>query len=281
MFSPAQQSLLIASGVLWLAWTLTGSPLQSQQATPARRLAKEPPLPGRRIYSSDCSGCHGLDGRGTERAPNIATSAKVRSLSDEEIASIISEGIPGTGMPGFHSLSPAQVRSIVAYMRSMQGEGDASSSTGNAERGRGVFFGKGECSNCHMVQGQGGFAGPDLTYDSSMSAQSIREGIVASTRVVRRGYKRAVLTLHDGKRLQGLLRNEDNFSVQLQDENGQYHFFQRSDLQSLEYVKEPLMPTDYGTRLTASEIDDLVSFLMHASGSAGKTNPVKRGEYEE
>jgi putative heme-binding domain-containing protein len=280
MFSHARHRLLIAIGLLWFVWTISSFPLQSQQTSPTRRVAKEPLL-GSRIYSSDCSGCHGLDGRGTERAPNIATSAKVRALSDEEIGNIISEGIPATGMPGFHSLSPAQVQSLVAYMRSMQGDGDSKSLFGNAARGKAIFFGKGECSNCHMVQGQGGFAGPDLTYDSSMSAKTIREGIVSPTRVVRRGYKRAVLTMRDGKRMQGLLRNEDNFSVQLQDEDGQYHFFQKSDLQSLEYVKEPLMPTDYGTRLTASEIDDLVSFLMHSAAPAGKTNPVKRGEYEE
>ena len=280
MFSPAHLRLPIVVVVLWSAGIFAGF-FAGQQSTSNRPVTAKSHSLGRSTYSSACAGCHGLDARGTERAPNLATSAKVRALTDAQITNIITNGLSGTGMPGFHTLSTAQVRSIVGYLRSLQGEGDGRSASGNADRGKAIFFGKGECSTCHMVQGQGGFAGPDLTYDSSMSAKTIREGIVSSNRVVRRGYKRAVLTMQDGKQVQGLLRNEDNFSIQLQDENGEYHFFQKSDLRSVEYVKEPLMPTDYGTRLTASEIDDLVSFLLHSAGSAGKTNPVKRGEYEE
>jgi putative heme-binding domain-containing protein len=281
MFSPANLRLSIVTAVLWSAGILPGSSLTSQQVKSKSPAAEESQSLGKLTYSSACASCHGLDARGTERAPNIATSTNIRTRTDAQIASIISNGIPDTGMPGFHTLSPVQIQSIVGYLRSQQGEGDGRSVSGDWKHGKAIFFGKGECSNCHMVQGQGGFAGPDLTYDPSMSAKTIREGIVSANRVVRRGYKRVVLTMRNGKRLQGLLRNEDNFSVQLQDEDGQYHFFQKSDLKSFEYVKEPLMPTDYGTRLTASEIDDLVSFLMHSAGSAGKTNPVKRSEYDE
>lgn len=281
MTLPANLRLSITITLLCAAGLLMSSSLSGQQGTSKRLETGESQTSGKSTYSSECTGCHGLDALGTERAPNIATSARIRSLSDDQIASIIADGIPAAGMPGFHTLSAAQIRSVVGYLRSLQGEDSNGPVAGNWEHGKELFFGKAECSNCHMVEGRGGFAGPDLTYDSSMSAKAIREGIVSSNRVVRRGYKRAVLTMHDGKRVQGLLRNEDNFSVQLQDESGQYHLFQKSDLQSLDYVKEPLMPTDYGRRLTVSEIDDLVSFLTHSIGSAGKTNPVKRGEYEE
>jgi hypothetical protein len=41
------------------------------------------------------------------------------------------------------------------------------------------------------------------------------------------------------------------------------------------------MPTDYGTRLTPSELDDLVSFLMHSANSPPKANPEKRDDSEE
>ncbi len=280
MFLPAKPRLLIATGILCSTGILTSSYLRSQQPTPHRSATQEAQSVERSAYSSACAGCHGLDALGTERAPNIATSAKLRALSDSQIADIISNGIPGTGMPPFQTLSPAQVRSIVAHLRSLQGEADSKQSSGNADRGKVLFFGKGGCSNCHMVEGQGGFAGPDLTYDSSISAKTIREGIVSSNRVVRKGYKRAVVTTHDGKRIQGMLRNEDNFSAQLQDEDGAFHFFQKSDVQNIEYVKEPLMPTDYGSRLTPSELNDLVSFLMRSANSLPKTKPQKSEDWE-
>src|ERR1043166_5931797 len=59
---------------------------------------------GRRSFESRCAGCHGLDGRGGERAPDIARNAKVRAHTDAELRKIIHDGVPGTGMPGFRML---------------------------------------------------------------------------------------------------------------------------------------------------------------------------------
>ena len=139
MFLPAKPRLLIATGILCSTGILTSSYLRSQQPTPHRSATQEAQSVERSAYSSACAGCHGLDALGTERAPNIATSAKLRALSDSQIADIISNGIPGTGMPPFQTLSPAQVRSIVAYLRSLQGEADSKQSSGNADRGKSFF----------------------------------------------------------------------------------------------------------------------------------------------
>src|SRR4030081_2551948 len=40
------------------------------------------PRTGEEIFASSCAGCHGLDGRGGERAPNIAGRPAVQQLSD-------------------------------------------------------------------------------------------------------------------------------------------------------------------------------------------------------
>lgn len=60
----------------------------------------------------------------------------------------------------------------------------------------------------------------------------------------------------------GVLRNEDNFSLQLQSPDGAFHSVVKSDVASITRSPKPLMPTDYGTTLSASELNDLVSFLM-------------------
>ena len=49
---------------------------------------------GRRIFESRCAACHGLDGRGAERAPDIATRASVRARSDADLSRIIRNGSP-------------------------------------------------------------------------------------------------------------------------------------------------------------------------------------------
>ena len=275
---PAQRR--ITATLLGFAAILACPWLQGQEAAPQNRPETSPAL-GKRTYGSACTGCHGLDGRGTERAPNIANSAKIRDLSNAEIAKIISNGLPEGGMPAFRSLTAVQVRSIVAYLRTLGGDGAATSFPGDPNRGQELFFGKAACSSCHAISGQGGFLGPDLTSsDYLLSAKDILDAIVKPNRIVRAGYKRAVVTTQSGEKVQGLVRNEDNFSVQLQDENGAYHLFQRSDLQNFEYLTQPLMPTDYGTRLTPVELNDLVSFLMKASAGR-KTTPRRPKEYDD
>jgi putative heme-binding domain-containing protein len=227
--------------------------------------------PGQRPYNSNCAGCHGLDGRGSDKGPNIAASVNVRHLSDARVSSIIAEGIPGTGMPAFHSLGKQQTRAIVGYIRILQGRLEARTLPGNAMRGKEVFFGKGECSLCHSMAGEGGFLGRDLsTYGSDLPAKVIRDEIVKPNRVEPPGYRSAALITHDGNRLEGIIRNEDNFSVQLQTRDGGFHFLEKSDLQSVEHLGRSPMPTNYGERLSTSELNDLVSFLMNPGSSSSK-----------
>jgi hypothetical protein len=61
--------------------------------------------------------------------------------------------------------------------------------------------------------------------------------------------------------LSGLIRNEDNFSMQLQGIDGQFHLLMKSQIAKVESTGHSLMPDDYGTRLSSAELDDLVSFI--------------------
>jgi len=260
----------MAAVCLWGALMLAPSFAQDAGASPAASPG------GKRIFSTTCAGCHGLDGRGSERAPSITSSPRVRRLSDKELSNIISNGISGTGMPAFHSLGAMQVQSLVSYVRGLQGKTDSRVVPGDAARGKAIFFGKGECSSCHAVAGQGGFLGPDLTsYGAAASSQQILDAILNSNRIVPSGYKSAVATTRDGSTVEGVVRNEDNFSVQLQTQDGAFHFLQKSDLQKFEYSKQPLMPLNYSQRLNQEELNDIVSFLMDTTSSHDKATSKK------
>ena len=75
---------------------------------------------GEQIFRSTCAACHGLDGRGGEHAPNIATEPRVQGMDDDALAKVITNGIPAAGMPGFgSSLKPEQIRSVVTYLRTL------------------------------------------------------------------------------------------------------------------------------------------------------------------
>ncbi len=230
---------------------------------------------GQKVFASTCAGCHGLDGRGSERAPNIATKSEVQKLSDAQLTHIVQEGVPGTGMPAFHSLATSDVSAVVAYLRTLQGTNKLIALPGNPARGKTLFDTKAGCSDCHMVAGIGGFIASDLTgYGSTHSAQEIRTAITQPGPATRS----TLVITRAGQHYTGRIRNEDNFSLQLQSLDGTFHFFLKADIDRLEYNAQPLMPSNYESTLDTKDLDDLVSFLM-SSAKKGEATPL--GEVDE
>jgi len=136
----------------------------------------------------------------------------------------------------------------------------------SSEEGKEIFRGKGGCSQCHMVHGAGGFLGPDLSdYGASHTADDIRSAIVSADK--RPGFRKglAKATTKDGRKLSGLVRNEDNFSVQLQALDGTFHLLEKSAVSELTFDSAPLMPDKYGSSLSKSELDQLVGYLSRVA----------------
>ena len=75
----------------------------------------------------------------------------------------------------------------------------------------------------------------------------------------------AAVTTRDGQNFSGVLRNEDNFSLQLQTLDGAFHLFIKSEVTNVAHQAEPLMPSDYRSLLNRSEIDDLISYMVAAA----------------
>lgn len=265
---------------LWAAGSFRAVP-QTQQQSPTQRSANPISTRGKQTFASTCSTCHGLDGRGSDRAPNIAENAKVQHLSDAQIAHIIENGVPGTGMPPFHSLETADVKKVVTYLRTLQGTEQTVKLPGDPARGE-IFFGKAGCSSCHMIAGKGGFIASDLSsYGRTHDAEQIRIAITTPAPATDRQARLVTATIRGGEKVVGRIRNEDNFSLQLQALDGAFYFVTKSELESLEYNSQTLMPSDYGSTLTPDELNDVVSYLMKVANVSGSRTPKKADEWEE
>ena len=237
------------------------------------------PAEGRQVFESRCAGCHGLDGRGGERAPDIATRTSVQERSDAALSRIIHDGVPTAGMPAFGALDADAIRSLVRYLRMLQGKADGPAVAGNFENGSAIFFGKGRCSECHTIEGKGGFLGSDLSgFGASRSTEEIRNAIIKPNREGRLGGS-VVVTTRDGSKHSGLVRNEDNFSLQLQTRDGGFLLLAKDELADIARSSESLMPSDYGSTLAPRELNDLMAFLVHTAAHA-KT-PSTRKKHEE
>jgi cytochrome c oxidase cbb3-type subunit 3 len=223
------------------------------------------PSEGHALFTTNCGACHGADGRGGVRAPDLATATEVLQLSDNDLTGVIRHGIPDMGMPAFDALAPEKIKAIVHYLRVLQGESGSAplKLPGDKHAGELLFFGKAECSTCHMVNGKGGFIARDLSlYGSHESAEQIY-GVITDpeNKLTARSHVTTVVTLA-GKKIVGMVRSSDNFSIALQTQDGSFKFFQKSDLQQIDVDAHSLMPDNYGSTLNRNEVNDLVSYIL-------------------
>ena len=272
MFSVNGQ--LIKQRAAWIAVVLICA-LTASHAQMTVSRAKKPKqsnqglAAGRQTFESSCALCHGLNGKGGERAPDIATRPEIVRLSNSETLKVLREGILQKGMPPFAALGPAKLSDVLNYLRSLQGKSKALTLTASSEEGKEIFRGKGGCSQCHMIHGAGGFLGPDLSdYGASHSADDVRSAIVSADK--RPGSRKGLVkaTTNDGRQISGLMRNEDNFSVQLQALDGTFHLLEKSDVSELTFDSAPLMPDNYGSSLSKSELDQLVGYLLSVADTS-------------
>jgi len=236
----------------------------------------------RRTFETVCASCHGLDGRGGERGPDLVSRAEVTAKSDTDLKEILEKGKTAAGMPSFSSYGMERLKALVSYLRMLQGRTQSVKLPGNPAQGKILFYGTAKCSECHMIGGQGGFWGQDLTkYGGKRDASEIRAAIVNPGKDLdpRRGL--VTVTLRDSKRLTGLARNEDNFSLQLQTADGAFHLLNKADVEKLYYEGRVGMPANYGSTLSARELNDLVSFLLHSAGSESTPAKYADDDFEE
>ena len=181
--------------------------------------------------------------------------------TDAELFDAIRNGISGAGMPAT-GLSDDDAWRVVAYVRSLRAKAADFPVEGDVSAGADLFWGKAECSRCHMVGGRGGLLGPDLTdLGERLSLRALRQALTAAKPHPPPGFEPAVIRTKQGETIRGVLKNRHNFSYQLLDEEGSLHLLSADEVDRVELSKESLMPADIDRRLTEEEFRDLLAYL--------------------
>ena len=217
---------------------------------------------GARLFRPLCAICHGLDGNGTPGiGPQIKRGLPGRT-TDLELYETIRDGIPGTGMSPF-TFSEKERWQVVAYVQSLRRSAEAkeSASARDAARGAKLFRGKGGCSKCHTVKGEGGRRGPDLSHiGGDRSLEELKRSILNPNEKVSPAYWELRATTREGITVTGSRLNEDTFSLQLLDSQERLISVIKSDLEEYELDENSVMPS-FERKLSQREIDDLVNYL--------------------
>jgi cytochrome c oxidase cbb3-type subunit III len=225
-------------------------------------------------FRINCALCHGLGARG----PDLTRAQKKHTHNDTEMFQVISNGIPGTAMPANGTngqgvgMTDTEIWQIITYIRSQEVK-SAAKSSGDAAHGKELFFGDGNCSMCHMVDGKGGRLGPDLTGVGGSRTRealidSIRNpsrrlawGLTEATKEFPQEYETVTAVTADGKEVRGVAMNEDSFTVQIMDQGEHIHLIEKDTLKSFQKSRESMMPKYDPDVLSDKEVDDIVAFL--------------------
>ncbi len=201
------------------------------------------------------------------RVPDLTRGVFKAGTRDEDLFRVIANGVPAAGMPSFEPLGPDQIRSLVAFVRTLSRSEGATQ--GNPAAGEALFWGKGDCGRCHAVGSRGTNWGPDLTRGGRRStAQRVRKSIVAPDDEITPGYEVVTIVTRDHQTVSGLARFFDNFSARIIDSSGNERTYLRDEVLSMRREMRSLMPGDYGKIFTGAELDDLVAYIMKLRAEA-------------
>jgi cytochrome c oxidase cbb3-type subunit 3 len=236
-------------------------------------------------FRSNCAFCHGLGAKGGGRGPDLTRARKKHGNTDGELFRTINEGVPGTAMPPNGAtqqgvgMTETEIWQVIAYIRSVEVK-SAAQVSGNAAHGNELFYGKAGCGTCHMVEGKGGRLGPDLSGTGlgrsvDYIVESLRkpsrrlaQGLTEAGKEFSQEYETVTAVTADGQKFQGVVLNEDSFTLQMMDTREQVHLFEKDKLRSLEKSRESLMPAYDEKMLPEKDLQDIVAFLLSVGGES-------------
>jgi alcohol dehydrogenase (cytochrome c) len=275
----ASSLVTIAAGVLLAQQPPASDTVNNPLATSPTAAAE-----GQQIYNGTCQTCHGAAGAGDpgRGGPALNATGLKNGDGDADLFRTIRNGVQGTQMPPYKGLRDEQVWQLVTYIRSLQGTAAATGPArgaikpeGDVAAGENLFFGRAGCASCHEVNARGGVTGPDLSNAGRLSAAVLRQKIVSPNEPLPpppgargggggRGAPSPVTLVvkgTDGREIRGVRRNEDTMSAQIVDASGRLHLIDKRRT-SVSVESRSLMPNDYGQKLSAEDITNLVGFLQ-------------------
>ncbi len=217
---------------------------------------------GEALFQTHCSYCHGAFGEGG-RGADLTTGVYRYGGSDGELFQTISGGIPGSEM-GPPRVEEDDLWRVVAFVKRL-GLAPAEEAPGDAAEGRAIYEKTG-CASCHIIEGEGGLLGPELSDVGRRRGLSfLEQSIVDPEADLPTNYRATRLVTHDGRTVTGIRLNEDDYSIQIRDTEGNPRSFLKHELREIRRDQPSLMP-GYAGILSRGQVEDLVAYLASLKG---------------
>jgi putative heme-binding domain-containing protein len=129
----------------------------------------------------------------------------------------------------------------------------------NASRGRAVFAKT--CASCHLMYGEGGKIGPDLTGSNRANLDYILLNSVDPSYDVPEGYKMVLIQTVDGRLINGVVAEEDARRVVLKTVEQPQVVIAKEDIEARKISSKSMMPDGQLEQMKPQEMLDLIKYL--------------------
>jgi len=179
-------------------------PLLNASASMPRSSAAHPPLPastdralGLRLYARNCASCHGKsgagDGPGAKGLHPHPQNLADHEYTAERLASVLWNGVPGTGMPAWRDMLPADLAAIAFVVKGF------ATSQQPASQDRGAQIYADNCAQCHGEHGAGdGYAANQFSIPPT-NFQAERPSAEAALRALHEGVEGSPMAPFQGR----------------------------------------------------------------------------------
>lgn len=191
------------------------------------------------------------------------------------------------------SLSLKEIKAVVAYLMAQGGDLDmetidtnpsevtaqfyakisAAAAAGGGDPGLGIIVFEDNCAECHLLNGEGGEIGPDLTGIAGKGLKFISASTLEPAKAITKGFETYVVIDNTGRQTVGLKTGDEPSEILITKANGDEVTVAKSDIKSITVDKnKSVMPDDLSEAMTVKDFQDLLSFLMLQKAAPQETS---------
>jgi len=117
------------------------------------------------------------------------------------------------------------------------------------------------CQSCHMINGQGGLIGPNLSGAGAMGMEAVIRNIIDPNAAIEAAYRIFQVKLKDGDVIEAFYVSEDATAYVIRQAGGADRRIPKAEVSSAKYLRRSLMPEGLIDGFTDEQVTDLFTYL--------------------
>ncbi len=174
---------------------------------------------------------------------------KLTFLKGDKLAALVKKH-----WPKLEGASTSEMQELIARFASV-----AKSEGGEPFEGKKIFMQS--CGKCHLLFGEGGRIGPDLTAFKRNDVNHILTNVINPSAEIREGFEAIVVVTTDGRTITGFRADQDARVLVVRGIDGQNISISRDDIEETVPLKKSLMPEGLLNNLTEEQVRNLFTYL--------------------